>query len=214
MSERLKRSSEGKPSRSPRSRFGEPSGVPLQEYQLTLAQRTETFFNQDVLILAAALKDRLIVSQENGKMLRVDTLEGWPKDKVGARYTKSSSNLRLAELNPGTLGIFPLPVRRMKQSLISAKSGEELGACVRLVRASRFDPDTNQFIPMPREGDIADFFELKDNEAVRLKFMDDSEILYFNKGDDNGVRVEIPISSTEQTKVEAANKYLRDLIGR
>lgn len=214
MGERLKRPSEGKPGHSPRSRFGEPSDIPPQEGQLTPAQRTESFFNQDVLLLAAALKNRLIVSQVDGKMLRIDNLEGWPKDKVGERYTKSSSNLRLTELNPGTLGIFSLPVRRMKQSLISAKSGEEPGACVRLVRASRYDPNTNQFIQMPREGDIANFFELKDNEAVRLKFMDDSEILYFNKGEDNGIRVEVPVSPTEQSKIEAANKYLRDLIGR
>ena len=176
-------------------------------------QRTEAFFNQDVILLAEAMKGRLIVSQEDGKMIRVDQTQGWPKDKVGSRYTKSEKNLRLTELTPGTLGVFPLPVRKIKQCLISAKSGEELGACVRLIRASCYDANENKFVQMPREGDIANFFGFEDNDAVRLKFMDESGTLYFNKGEDNGVRVKPPEIPPIQAETDQANEYLRNLVG-
>ena len=210
MSERL--SGGGQESRQPKARrkFGEPSIVTPQEGQITPEQRTEAFFNQDVLALTDAMQGRLVVSRSDGRMIRVDNPEGWTKDRVGGRYTKSGS-LKLTELTPGALGVFPLPVRRMRQSLISAKSGEELGACVRLVRASRYDSEAKQFVPMPREGDIANYFELEDNEAVRLRFVDESEILYFNRGEDNGLRVEAPVTPE---KAKEANQYLRDLVGQ
>lgn len=216
MPERL--SNGGQERRQPRARrkLGEPSIIPSQEGQITPEQRTEAFFNRDVLLLAEAMKGRLVVSQEDGKMIRIDNPEGWTKDKVGNRYTTSNKNLRLTELTAGALGVFPLPVRRMRQLLISARSGEELGACVRLVRASRYDKDTHTFVPMPREGDIANYFEFEDNQAVKLKFLDDSEILYFNfnKGEDNGVRIKAPEPTSEQTEAEAANRYLRDLVSQ
>lgn len=211
MPERLSGGQEGRQPRA-RRKLGEPSIVTPQEGQITPEQRTEAFFNQDVMALAESMQGRLIVSQQDGKMIRVDNPEGWTKDKVGNRYTKSGKNLRLTELAPGALGVFPLPVRKMRQALISAKSGEELGACVRLVRASRYDRDANEFVPMPREGDITNYFGLEDNEAVRLQFIDNSEILYFNRGEDNGVRVEMPV--TPEQGSEAANQYLRDLVGQ
>lgn len=192
----------------------EPTTTEPQEIEITPEQRTEAFFNQDVMLLTESMRGRLIVSQEDGKMIRVDNPEGWSVERVGNRYTKSGANLRLTELTPGTLGVFSLPVRRMRQSLISAKSGEELGACVRLVRASKYDKDTNEYIQMPREGDIANYFAFEDNQAVRLRFLDDSEILYFSKGEDNGVRVKAPESTPGQAEAETANKYLRDLIGQ
>ncbi len=212
MNEKFK-GGESKPAGHPlRRRLGEPSTVIPKEGQLTPEQRTKAFFNQDVMLLAKKMKGRLIVSQEDGKMIRIDNSEGWPVGKVGNRYVKSDNNLRLTELVPGTLGIFPLSVRKMKQSLVSAKSGEELGACVRLVRASKYDKDTNNFVPMPREGDIANYFDFKDNQAVKLKFLDNSETLYFNKGADNGVRVKVLKSTPRQAEAEVANSYLRDLI--
>lgn len=189
------------------------NGIPQSQVP-TPEQRTIALFTKDVMSLAVAMKGRLIVSQEDGKMLRVDQPEGWPKDKVGDRYTKSKNGLRLTELPFGTLGVFPLPVRRMRQSLISAMSGGELGACVRLVRASRYDTDTKEFIQMQREGDIANHFGFEDNEAVRLRFLDDTETLYFNRGEDNGLRINTPEPSSEQAEAEAANEYLRELVGR
>lgn len=176
--------------------------------QLIPEQRTEVFFNQDVLLLAEAMRGRVIVSQDDGKMIRVDNPEAWSVDRVGNRYTKSSI-LSLKELTPGTLGVFPLPVRRMRQSLISAKSGVVLGACVRLVRASSYD-DSKGFVLMPREGDIANYFGLEDYETVRLRFVDDTGMLYFSRGEDNGVRVR----TTELTETEAADQYLRGLLGQ
>lgn len=180
----------------------------------TPEQRTIELFSMDAMLLGPAMKGRLIVSQEDGRMIRVDQPEGWPKDKVGDRYTKSKTGLRLTELPSGTLGVFSLPVRRIRQSLISAMSAGELGACVRLVRASRYDTDTKEFIQMQREGDIANHFGFEDNEAVRLRFLDDTETLYFNRGEDNGLRIKAPKPSSEQAEAEAANKYLRELVGR
>src|SRR3989344_4931795 len=102
MPERL--SGGGQERRQPRSRrkLGEPSIVPPQEGQITPEQKTAAFFNQDVMALAEAMGGRLIVSQEDGKMIRVDNPEGWTKDRVGSRYTKSGG-LRLTELTPGAL---------------------------------------------------------------------------------------------------------------
>lgn len=183
-----------------------------QEGEQTPEERTTTFFNQDVMNLEKAMLGKFIVSQQDGKMIRVDKPEGWLRDNVGGRYTKSGKNLRLTELTPGTLGVFPLPVRKMRQILISARDGGNLGACVRLVRASQYDRVTNEFIQMPREGEIADFLGLDDNEAVKLKFVDESEMLYFIRGDDNGTRVETPVIPDIGSRTETANQYLRNLV--
>lgn len=177
-------------------------------------QRTEDLFSQDVGPLALALQGRLVVSQEDGKIIRIDRVEAWLKDLVGNRYLKSQKNLRLTEMACGMLGVFPLPVRRMSQSLISAKDGGEPGACVRLLRASKFDRDSRRFVEMPREGDIANYFGLEDNEAVQLRFVDDSEILYFARGS-HGKEVQVepmPLSPDERSDAEKASRYLRDLI--
>ena len=213
MNERFKGGGEEGRSTQSRRKPDELAPATFQEGKLTPEQRTEAFFSQDVKLLTVAMRGRIIASQEDGKMIRVDNPEGWSSDRVGDRYSKGHG-LRLTELVAGALGIFPLPVRRMRQSLISANSGEELGGCVRLVRASRFDNDTEEFVPMPREGDIANHFEFDDNQAVRLKFLDDSEVLYFNKGEDNGVRVDVPGPLPEQAGTEKANQYLRDLVGQ
>ena|ERR1035437_7698418 len=177
----------------------------------TPTQRTIEFFNRDVALVTSSLSGRVIVSQDDGRMIRVDVAEAWPKDKVGDRYIKSKNNLRLGEMQEGTLGVFPLPVRRINQSLIAAKSGTEKGACVRLVRASKHDPDTKSFVSMAKEGDIASFFGFEPNDAVRLSFIDDSDILYFNRGSNGDSIVELPTSVSE---TETANQYLRDLTGQ
>lgn len=188
------------------------ASAPKDEERQMPEQRTLDFFSQDVKILTDTLKDRLIVSQTDGKMIRVDIPESWAAGQVGKRYTKSGKSLSLPDLPPGTLGVFPLPVRKMRQSLISAKSGEDSGACVRLVRASRYDKQLGDFVPMPREGDIANFFGFEDNQAFQLRFLDDSDVLYFNTGEDNGLRIESHGPSREQQEARSANVYLRGLI--
>ncbi len=181
MAERL---TGGRPDRQPRRRTRETAqvNVPL-EVELTPEQRTREFFEQDVTKLADAIKGRLIVSVDDQKMVRIDECQGWPASSVGDRYTTQKNNLHLRDLPVGTMGVWRLPVRRMSQALISAKSGEEMGACVRFLRASSYDPDTKEFTKMPNEGDIVKYLGLEDNEAVRLKFIDTTGILYFNRAE-------------------------------
>jgi len=182
MSERLLHKGQERQSRS-RRKSAEPQNVPAQEIEITPEQRTEAFFKQDVMTLANAMRDRLIVSIEDQKMIRVDTTQGWTKEENDStKYLKTKAvELHLGEMAPGTLGIFPYNFRKMRQSLVSAESNGQQGGCVRLERASRYDPDTKQFIPLQKEGDIANYFEFNNNEAVQLRFIDNTGILYFNR---------------------------------
>jgi hypothetical protein len=172
------------------------------ERQLSPEQRTEAFFAQDAMDLAETMNGRIIASLETGNKIIVNSAQGYTREENNtSRYTKGQLNL--LELPPGTLGVFPYPFRRTKLSLIAARSGEDTGGCVRISKASRFSRDNQAYIPLQREREVAESLGLDDWGAVRLRFVDDSEVLYFDSS---------PVATKESVDPEAADQYLEDLV--
>jgi hypothetical protein len=136
-------------------------------------ERTLAFFEQDYAALAEALENRRVILEGTDKSIQITKAEGWPRQQVGRQYQPMETHMQ-----PGDWWAFRIPVRRMRQSIIVAQDQGQIGACVRILRASRVDAETQEIVPMPREGDIAQFFELSDDEHLRLRFTDDSEILH------------------------------------
>lgn len=145
-----------------------------------VTERTAAFFSQNVEVLAEQLRGREIITQD--KRIIVTSLEPWLKESrenstlktVGKRYRA------MEQMVPGDL--WTPPVRRMRQSLVVAQDNGIVGACVRLLGARAYNPQTQEFTLMPREGDIANFLGLTTYERARLVFVDDSEVLYLSKG--------------------------------
>ncbi len=177
----------------------------------TPEERTDAFWRQDYQELVLAMRGRLIASQSDDLKVRIDDTQGWSKDgNDKAKYLTSNQLLRLSLLRAGVLGAFPYPFRRMTQSLISARDGGLLGACIRLTKVSRYDANKGIFTRLKREGDLVKLLGLDDNEGVRLKFIDDSDILYFKRGEDNQPLHDEPVEVL--TREEIADNYLRDLL--
>ncbi len=140
--------------------------------------RTTEFFNQNVADLEEALRNRILIDQTANKQVQLTRLEPYPK--VGPRYRAIIAE----KMQPGEIWIPYIPVRRMSQSLIIAKSIEpEVGACVRVLRGSYYDLEKGEFVPMPREGDIAKYLGLGQFERASLRFLDESEALYIIRGE-------------------------------
>lgn len=175
--------------------------------ELTPEERTTVFFDQDVRPLALALQDRIIALLGSDKRIKVDLVSAFAKADIGQNYKKGKDGVTIDTIPTGRLWAFYLPVRRMRQSLVTAKDRGESGTCVRLVRASTFDQKSQTFVPMPREGDIASYFELDDNEVAGLSFRDPSEVLYLER---------IPrVERKEQEPLldsSGANRYLQNLL--
>ncbi|MBI2029046.1 hypothetical protein HYT02_01380 [Candidatus Gottesmanbacteria bacterium] len=175
-----------------------------QKGKLTPAERTRIFFNQDVSKLAEDLQDREIIDTSTGKRIVLTEVEPWEKMTVGKRYDE------MRNMQPGDLFAFYFPLRRMTQSLVVATDKDGVGACVRIKRASRFDPEKQTVVPMEREGELARFLELAQQQesAIRtLAFIDESDSLYL-VGESRAV-----IQSSQLTiDPEQANQALTDLI--
>jgi hypothetical protein len=135
-------------------------------------ERTRDFFRQDYAELAHALTNRLVTLEGTDKRIQITQVEAWPREQVGKQYQSMET-----EMQPGDWWAFRIPVRRMQQSIIVATDQGERGACVRVIRAGRIDHETGQMILMPREGDIATFFELSENERLQLQLRENSEML-------------------------------------
>lgn len=139
-------------------------------------ERTAAFFSQNVEALVEELRGREIVVQGASKKILITSLESWEKERVGKRYKA------MEQMLPGDLWA-PVIRRGIRQSLIVAQDNGMIGACVRLLRVRSFNPSTNEYVLMPREGDIAQILQLKPYERARLAFLDDSEVLYLIRGE-------------------------------
>lgn len=140
--------------------------------------RTAEFFNQNVADLSEALQYRVLIDQASNRRVQLARLEPYPR--VGQRYRDIVGK----NMQPGELWAFYIPVRRMSQTLIIAKSVEPgVGACVRVIRGNYFDSQKGEFVPMAREGDIAGHFEMGKFERARLVFLDESQDLYVVSGE-------------------------------
>lgn len=164
-------------------------------------EKTRNFFNQNYDDLTSQLQGREVILQGTKKRTIMISLQGWAKNDVGRRYKG------MEQMEPGDWWAVRIPVRKMRQSLIVAKDNEEIGACVRILRASYFDEEIGSFAEVKREGDLANFFELRDNEVLQLKFLDDSETLYLTRKENVGSRDKQDISPDEAN--QALEKFLR-----
>lgn len=159
-------------------------------------ERTIEFFNQNVADLAESLQNRVLIDQATNKQVQLTRLEPYPK--VGLRY----KGIVDQNMQPGELWIPYIPVRRMSQLLIIARSIEpEVGACVRTLRASYYDLEKDTFVPMPREGDVAIFLGLGNFERASLRFLDESGALYIVRGE-----------GSQSVNPDEANGQLRKLL--
>lgn len=149
--------------------------------QLSSEERTHTFFQQDVEELALSLQGRIITVEHSNKGIRLDTVEAFRKERIGADYKRGKDGISMDNISPGILWIFYKPLRKMRQSLIAALDQGQQGACVRIVRASKYDETTDTFIPMEREGDIANYFGFNNNDLLVICFLDDTETLFLEK---------------------------------
>jgi hypothetical protein len=149
-----------------------------------LEERTVAFFNQDVRTLAETLQDMLIVLVGSNKRIKVDVVRPYPKDEIGRNYIRGYEGVSINNLSVGRVWAFYLPVRRMRQTLVTAQDQGQTGACVRIERASIFDQEAQIFVPMTREGDIANYFGLYNYEVATLSFRDQSNVLYLERSRD------------------------------
>ena len=158
-------------------------GVTFEQFLINMEKRrptpeevrTQEFFNQSVSTLARKLRNMVIVLEGTNKQIQLTELQAFGYNDVGKRYDQ------MEDMRPGDLWAAPFPFRRMRQSLIVAKERGLVGACVRVVRASRFDTRSGEFVPMRKEGEIAGYLGLRDNQVCKLEFRDKSDTLYLAK---------------------------------
>jgi hypothetical protein len=147
--------------------------------RLNPSERTRALFAQNYDVLAEALQDQVVRLQGTDRLILLTQLQAWSKDRVGKSFPQMRAMYwAMRGMNPGDWCSYHIPLRRMRQSLIVAPDAGEIGACIRIVQANRFDCSRNAFIQMSREGEIADFFGLADNEKAQLKFLTKSNVLY------------------------------------
>lgn len=139
--------------------------------------RTVAFFRNNYEVLAEELIGRVIQLQGSYKKILLTEVKAY--GKIGPGYQA------IEAMKPGDLWTYPLRLRRMKQSLIVAYNPQEAASCVRVIRASCYDLTKDEFVPMPREGDVANYLELEDNEISTLKFLDESDVLFLIREKDN-----------------------------
>lgn len=174
-----------------------------------VAERTAAFFAQNVEVLAEQLRGREIIASDSGHRILITSLDPYLKQSrenstlnvVGIRYKA------MEQMEPGDL--WAPPIRRIRQSLVVAQDNGIIGACVRLLGARSYNPETQEFTLMPREGDIANFLGLTTYERARLVFVDDSEVLHLVRGQAFRGRVE-PVGNSMTS--EQANDQLRRLV--
>ncbi|MBI2011325.1 hypothetical protein HYS91_01020 [Candidatus Daviesbacteria bacterium] len=145
--------------------------------------RTEELFSLPVDTLSQRLEFQVVEDQLTGHRIQLSKLQPWARNKVGetSRPDVKSMYHQMREFSPGDWCAYLLKTYKMRQSLIVAADQDGVGAYVRIIRASRFDPSAASFILMPREGDIANLFQMQDNERARLTYLNETNILYLIK---------------------------------
>ncbi len=150
----------------------------VKDWEITPEKRTEAFFSQNLFQVTESIKGRLIASEDNEKMIRVDNSEGV---FAFADYRQNINEIDLTNLKSGSFGIFRNPLNKLRESLMCAiylKSKGGVTAFVRLADVSKYDERHNKFVPIQEVVEIADYFGLEYFNNIDLKFRDDSEKLY------------------------------------
>lgn len=172
--------------------------------ELTPEEITTEFFNQNYDEIARKLQGRWVFLAGTEKQILLTRVQPWAKRDMGKRYQA------INELDAGDMWTFPLQIggrKPMRQSLIAAKDGGEVGACVRIVRASYYDPEKDNFVLMEREGDLAHFLGLEDFQVSKLRFLDDSDVLCLVPG-----RKQMGTTEKKPINPEEANRELEKFL--
>jgi hypothetical protein len=154
-------------------------------------QRTEQLFANPLEVLTQRLEYQVVEAQDSGKRIMLTQLQTWPRNKVGETSRPDIKRMyhQMREFNPGDWCAYLLKTYKMRQSLIVASDQDGVGACIRIIRANSFDPRTKSFKAMTREGDIANYLGMQDNERASLAYINDSNVLYLIK---TGATISIP----------------------
>ena len=165
--------------------------------ELSPAQRTAKLVNLNYDKFAEALQGRLVVLAGSDKMAVLSKLEAWPRAKIGARWKA------IGEREAGDFWSFGLKIggrKPIQQSLIAAKDNGEIGGIIRIVRGSIYNPKDGKVTLMEKEGQLAEHFGLDKGEVTKLKFLDESDILYLvrQKGPLKDFKEENPLVDPEE----------------
>ncbi|OGK13102.1 hypothetical protein A3A93_04480 [Candidatus Roizmanbacteria bacterium RIFCSPLOWO2_01_FULL_38_12] len=141
------------------------------ELVLTPEEQTRRFFEeQDVFQLTAALIGRPLAIPNTDICVVIDQAQAFPE--VGPNYQRGKDGVNI-HMPRAKLWAFHIARANMNQALVTTFYEDKSGACVRLLRGSRRYPETNELVPMAREGDIAKTLGLLDNEVATLQFGED-----------------------------------------
>lgn len=179
--------------------------------ELGPTERTTILLNQDVRRLSVAIRGMEIGVIGTDRRIRVDQALPYLIAENDGMYRRGKDGINIDNLPTGTYWALFWPLRKMRLSLITAREDGQKGACVRLVRASSYNPYTRLFVPMKREGDIANCLELEDYQAAPLRFIDDSNVLYLDRS--TRAMPEQHDISPVISDPEAADRYMRELLG-
>ncbi len=182
-----------------------------EKSELSPVERTVLFFSNDVRILARAIQGMEIVLLKTDKRIKVDQAKSWLIKENDGLYRRGKDGLNVDNLPIGTFWALYHPLRKMRLSLITARETGEKGACIQLEKARSYNPRTGQFDPLKRQGDIADYLELEDNETGALRFGEEPNVLYL----DRSIKVVPEEKDTTPMIIdsEAADRYMKELLG-
>ncbi|MEK7616809.1 MAG: hypothetical protein AAB414_02045 [Patescibacteria group bacterium] len=172
--------------------------------------RTAEFFKQNYDDLAAQLQNRVVELADSGLRIILTLLQPWSRTETGGGIAQVRPWYKaMRNMEPGDWCATAIPLRSMRQSLVVALDTREVGACIRIVRASRFDPQKNDFVAMPREGDIANFLGMRDNERAQIRFLNESDVLYLVR---TGLTIEPVVNTPSPQNTTDANRQLERLL--
>lgn len=150
---------------------------------LTPQGRTERLFALEVGELAEALTRVDIAVYGTPRRLRVTQVEPFSRSKLGPYKPVGNRWGAMRRMNAGS--VWNPQFFTLTQSLVVAQDHEGVGACVRLLEATYYDPETKIYIPeeidarlSDKENGIALHLGLEPNEVSELRFIDDTDILY------------------------------------
>lgn len=167
--------------------------------------------------MEADLQGIAIRVQGTDLVARIDRTEPW--NQVGPKYLREKSAVNMSTLNLGEAWAFDIPFRKMQQFLIKTQGADtEEGraqACIRVVRASRFDREANTLNPMTTEGATAKALKMEPGETTQLWLLDPSKPMLYIIRDRIVVAENVQLEGIRngEPTVAEGDSYLKRLTG-
>lgn len=137
-------------------------------------QRTAELFSQNYDLLESELHQRRVAIPETDISLILMEFKPYSFTENQKQWLYSP----MRQMEAGDLWARYYPLRKMCLSLIVAVDVDRPGACLQVTKANRVIPERSTSVPLPKQGDIAGFLRLGQNEVGRLRFLDETETLY------------------------------------